>query len=148
MWRGTDAKSEDTLTQKILDTNPILEAFGNAKTTRNNNSSRFGRYTLVNFSDDCEVVGASVRTFLLERSRVTSTSKERERSYHIFYELVSGKTVHAPDPVESYYYLSLSGTTTVPNHDDKELFDELGTALLSVGISASELDEVLSLIHI
>merc|ERR1740138_1059882 len=72
VWRGTDAASEDTLTQKILDTNPILESFGNAKTTRNNNSSRFGRYVLVRFSDEAEVVGAMVRTFLLERSRVTS----------------------------------------------------------------------------
>lgn len=91
IWRGQAATAEDTLTQKIMDTNPILEAFGNAKTTRNNNSSRFGRYCLVNFNDagDPEVVGAQVRVFLLERSRVTSTSKAKERAYHVMYELVS-----------------------------------------------------------
>ena len=66
VWRGTDAASEDTLTQKILDTNPILESFGNAKTTRNNNSSRFGRYVLVRFSDEAEVVGAMVRAAAAE----------------------------------------------------------------------------------
>lgn len=60
VWRGTDDKSENGLTQKILDTNPILESLGNAKTTRNNNSSRFGRYVLVRFSEDNEVVGAQV----------------------------------------------------------------------------------------
>jgi myosin-5 len=88
IWRGNRDKTnaEDTLTQKIMDTNPILEAFGNAKTTRNNNSSRFGRYCLVRFGDTCDVVGAQVRVFLLERSRVTSTSKAKERAYHVMYE--------------------------------------------------------------
>ena len=88
IWRGNrdKANAEDTLTQKIMDTNPILEAFGNAKTTRNNNSSRFGRYCLVRFGDTCDVVGAQVRVFLLERSRVTSTSKAKERAYHVMYE--------------------------------------------------------------
>ena len=87
VWRGTDAASEDTLTQKILDTNPILESFGNAKTTRNNNSSRFGRYVLVRFSADYQVIGAQVRTFLLERSRVTAASNEGERAYHVLYQV-------------------------------------------------------------
>ena len=83
-----------------------------------------------------------MRTFLLERSRVTSTSKERERSYHVFYELIAGKTPHAPDPVDSYYYLSLSGQTTCPDHDDAEEFRILDTSLLSVGIPRAELDVV------
>jgi myosin heavy subunit len=141
VWRGTEGQAEDTLTQKILDTNPILESFGNAKTTRNNNSSRFGRYVLVRFNDACEVVGAQVRTFLLERSRVTSTSKALERSYHVFYELVAGKR-DAPGPVESYHYLSLSGQTTCPDHNDAEEFGILDSSLLSVGIPRSELDDV------
>ena len=141
--RSTDEKSEDKLTQKILDTNPILESFGNAKTTRNNNSSRFGRYVLVRFSDECEVVGAQVRTFLLERSRVTSTSKAKERSYHVMYELVAGKTPHTEGKSpEAFRYLSLSGQTTCPGQDDAEEFGILQSSLLSVGIPQPELDQV------
>ena len=71
IWRGKDAAAEDTLTQKIMDTNPILEAFGNAKTTRNNNSSRFGRYCLVRFDENCRVVGAQVRVLPLELLRLS-----------------------------------------------------------------------------
>ena len=143
VWRGTDAQSEDKLTQKILDTNPILESLGNAKTTRNNNSSRFGRYVLVRFTDENEVVGAQVRTFLLERSRVTSTSKARERSYHVLYELCAGKTTYTNGlPPESFHYLSLSGTTSIAGHDDSEEYRILYDALLSVGISTDELDQV------
>ena len=143
VWRGTDAASEDTLTQKILDTNPILEALGNAKTTRNNNSSRFGRYVLVRFSDANEVVGAQVRTFLLERSRVTSTSKALERSYHVLYELCAGNTPHTNGlGPEAFMFLSLSGTMTIAGHDDAAEFTTLHNALLSVGFSAEELDHV------
>ena len=87
---GADAATSEALTDKILDTNPILEAFGNAKTTRNKNSSRFGRYVLVQFSADNEVVGAEIRTFLLERSRVTSTSAAKERSYHVLFQVLAG----------------------------------------------------------
>ena len=143
VWRGTASDAQNTLTQKILDTNPILEALGNAKTTRNNNSSRFGRYVLVRFDKSCAVVGAQVRTFLLERSRVTSTSKQRERSYHVLYELCAGKTVHTgAQPADAFRYLSLSGTTTIDGHDDSAHYSELHGALLSVGISADELEQV------
>ena len=118
VWRGTDAGSENTLTEKILDANPILEAFGNAKTTRNNNSSRFGRYAMVQFSDIYEVVGAKVRVFLLERSRVTSTANKGERSYHSFYQVVrSGKFVDDGHP-EKYHYLNMSECYDVPGMDD------------------------------
>ena len=60
---GSDAATSESLTDKILDTNPILEAFGNAKTTRNKNSSRFGHYVLVQFSADNEVVGAEIHRY-------------------------------------------------------------------------------------
>ena len=89
VWRGSTKGAANTLTQKILDANPILESFGNAKTTRNNSSSRCGRYVLVRFSDTCTVVGAQVRTFLLERSRVVAPSSN-ERSFHVMYELCRG----------------------------------------------------------
>eukprot|EP00966_Prymnesium_polylepis_P016426 378710-Prymnesium_polylepis.1 len=138
VWRGSDSSSDNTLTQKIMDANPILEGFGNAKTTRNNNSSRFGRYALVQFNDINEVVGAQVRTFLLERSRVTSTLNANERSYHVMYQLVRGGTPHADGPAESHYYLSLSGCTEVAGMDDAAEFSDVHKALVSVGYSEEE----------
>ena len=109
---GSDAATSESLTDKILDTNPILEAFGNAKTTRNKNSSRFGRYVLVQFSADNEVVGAEIRTFLLERSRVTQTGKANERSYHVLYQVVKGSP-HCPEGIDKYRYLAMSGCTEI-----------------------------------
>ena len=143
IWRGKDVGAEDVLTGKIMDTNPLLEAFGNAKTTRNNNSSRFGRYVLVRFNDACEVVGAQVRVFLLERSRVTSTSKAKERAYHVMYQLCKGGTPHTSGQAPDYFhYMSMSGQVDCPGQNDAEEFKVTSNALLSVGLSADELDQI------
>ena len=74
---------------QVLESNPLLEAFGNAKTVRNDNSSRFGKFTDMHFDVTGRVSGAAISTYLLERSRVVSINSP-ERSYHIFYQLCAG----------------------------------------------------------
>ena len=104
---GTSAGG--ALESKILNANPILEAFGNAKTTRNNNSSRFGKFIEIHFDGKCSVVGGYISHYLLERARVTSQSPD-ERNYHIFYQLCAGaneemaKKLHLAPPDSFRYF--------------------------------------------
>lgn len=73
--------------------NPILEAFGNAKTSMNNNSSRFGKYLKILFNDKNEICDVSAKTYLVERSRLVF-QQNGERNYHIFYGLIKGSSYH------------------------------------------------------
>ncbi|KAI9303935.1 P-loop containing nucleoside triphosphate hydrolase protein [Cunninghamella echinulata] len=125
--------------EQILATNPIMEAFGNAKTTRNDNSSRFGKYIEIQFDKSCNIVGAKIRTYLLERSRLIF-QPETERNYHIFYQLCSGAPINERKDLDlkdwtKFHYLNQSGTGTIPGVDDIEEFELTQRSLSKVGIA-------------
>uniref|UniRef100_A0A4W5MKI8 Myosin VA n=1 Tax=Hucho hucho TaxID=62062 RepID=A0A4W5MKI8_9TELE len=88
------AATEANVEEKVLASNPIMEAIGNAKTTRNDNSSRFGKYIEIGFDKRYRIIGANMRTYLLEKSRVVFQADE-ERNYHIFYQLCASS--HLPE---------------------------------------------------
>eukprot|EP01034_Spumella_vulgaris_P022338 gene22338-28458_t len=94
-------KENDTTIVKVLKANPLLESFGNAKTVRNDNSSRFGKFTQLQFDQDSKLVGSRCVTYLLEKTRVVSQSDEHERNYHIFHELFA-----APESVKEELFIS------------------------------------------
>ncbi|CCI41908.1 unnamed protein product [Albugo candida] len=140
---GTVVATE--LDKRLLDTNPILEAFGNAKTLRNHNSSRFGKFMKLEFSKQNgssklgnELCGAMIETYLLEKFRIVAQIPG-ERNFHIFYFLLAGaedslKKELSLGSIESYQYLNQSGCISDPNVDDEVLYDEVVSALQSVGI--------------
>ncbi|KAK9764257.1 Myosin type-2 heavy chain 1 [Basidiobolus ranarum] len=125
--------------EQILATNPILEAFGNAKTTRNDNSSRFGKYMEILFDEDTNIVGARIRTYLLERSRLIF-QPESERNYHIFYQLCAGapsserKELQLGD-FSHFHYLNQGGCGAIAGVDDAAEFELTQRSLSLVGIS-------------
>jgi myosin heavy subunit len=120
------AGSDTGLEQKILNANPVLEAFGNAKTLRNNNSSRFGRWTAIHFSSKGSIIGASIENYLLEKSRVVFQN-EGERNYHIFYQLCAckGQDFGLEAGPEAFRYLNQSNCTTAPGIDDSRDFSDV-----------------------
>ncbi|KAI9850696.1 MAG: Myosin type-2 heavy chain 1 [Thelocarpon superellum] len=135
-----DAMSETE--EQILATNPIMEAFGNAKTTRNDNSSRFGKYIEIMFDRKTEIIGAKIRTYLLERSRLVFQPL-KERNYHIFYQLVAGATEAEREqlglvPVEHFEYLNQGGAPVIDGVDDRTEFEATRDSLRKIGVSAEK----------
>ncbi|XP_015336132.1 unconventional myosin-Vc isoform X1 [Marmota marmota marmota] len=108
---------------KVLASNPITEAVGNAKTTRNDNSSRFGKYTEISFDERNQIIGANMRTYLLEKSRVVFQS-ENERNYHIFYQLCASaqqlEFKHLKlGSAEEFNYTRMGGSTVIEGVNDR-----------------------------
>nr|XP_045004862.1 unconventional myosin-If isoform X2 [Jaculus jaculus] len=134
----------------ILQSNPLLEAFGNAKTVRNNNSSRFGKYFEIQFSRGGEPDGGKISNFLLEKSRVVMQN-ENERNFHIYYQLLEGSSQEQRQNLglmtpDYYYYLNQSDTYKVEGTDDRNDFNETLNAMQVIGIPPSVQQLVLQLV--
>ncbi|KAF8629720.1 hypothetical protein AX15_003315 [Amanita polypyramis BW_CC] len=130
------------LERQILQANPILEAFGNAQTQRNNNSSRFGKFIRITFAPDGSIAGANIDWYLLEKSRVV-VRNEAERSFHVFYQLLAGadgalrERLLIGGDTENYEYLNKS-RREVDGVDDREEWNALQSALDTVGFAPND----------
>lgn len=142
---GTNSSIQKTK-DMVLATNPLLESFGNAKTLRNNNSSRFGKYLQLQFNAQGEPVGADITNYLLEKTRVVGQIKD-ERNFHIFYQFTKGasqayRTNFGVQTPETYLYTSKSKCFDVDGIDDIADFKETISAMQIIGLSQTEQDEI------
>ncbi|XP_022682842.1 myosin-17 isoform X2 [Setaria italica] len=142
---GRSGTGERTVEQQVLESNPVLEAFGNAKTVRNNNSSRFGKFVEIQFDKSGKISGAAIRTYLLERSRVCQINSP-ERNYHCFYFLCAApsedlKKYKLGDP-SSFHYLNQSACIKVDGINDAEEYLATRNAMYTVGITEQEQEAI------
>ncbi|XP_015248205.1 PREDICTED: unconventional myosin-X-like isoform X2 [Cyprinodon variegatus] len=149
---GTPQSERTThVEQAIVQSSPIMEAFGNAKTVYNNNSSRFGKFIQLHFSECGNIQGGCVIDYLLEKNRVVRQNPG-ERNYHIFYALLAGaskedKSLYfLEEPAESFHYLSQSGCLKDKSLNDKELYNSVMEALKVLGFTEEEIRDMFKLL--
>ncbi|XP_018415093.1 PREDICTED: myosin-10-like isoform X4 [Nanorana parkeri] len=145
---NSSAMSYGELEHQLLQANPILEAFGNAKTVKNDNSSRFGKFIRINFDVAGYIVGANIETYLLEKSRAIRQAKD-ERTFHVFYQLLAGAGEHMKTDLllegfNQYRFVS-NGNVTIPGQQDKEIFHETMESMKIMGISHEEIMSMLKM---
>ncbi|XP_018563166.1 unconventional myosin-Va isoform X1 [Anoplophora glabripennis] len=140
--------TETQIEKKVLASSPIMEAIGNAKTTRNDNSSRFGKFIELQFNKQFHINGASMRTYLLEKSRVVFQAPD-ERNYHIFYQICSARQrlphlhlVHQ----NNFHYLNQGESPDVSGVDDLDSFEETIHALNLLGFSEAEQNDMFKIL--
>jgi myosin heavy chain 6/7 len=139
---GKKSTKKVSLEDQIVATNPILESYGNAKTSRNDNSSRFGKFIRIHFNAAGKLAGCDIESYLLEKSRITQ-QQEVERSYHIFYQLLQPfvpdmkAKCMLSDDIYDYNYVS-QGKTTVASIDDNEELEFTDSAFDIIGFSNEE----------
>ncbi|KAJ3549900.1 hypothetical protein NM688_g5132 [Phlebia brevispora] len=146
---GRDSSIQE-IKDMVLATNPLLESFGCAKTLRNNNSSRHGKYLEIMFNDHGEPIGAQITNYLLEKGRVVG-QVENERNFHIFYQFTKAATseqresygIQTPD---AYAYTSVSNCLDVQGIDDVKDFAETNKAMQIIGLSPDEQSQIYRMI--
>ncbi|XP_058879087.1 unconventional myosin-X-like isoform X2 [Acipenser ruthenus] len=146
----TSKEKTSHVEQALLESSPIMEAFGNAKTVYNNNSSRFGKFVQLNFCQKGNIQGGKIVDYLLEKNRVVRQNPG-ERNYHIFYALLTGtdreqKEEFHLSQAENYYYLKQSGCTADKTINDVETFQDVMTAMKVMQFSNEDIHEILRLL--
>ncbi|XP_043934210.1 unconventional myosin-Vb isoform X2 [Protopterus annectens] len=133
--------SDTSVEEKVLASSPIMESIGNAKTTRNDNSSRFGKYIQIGFDRKYHIIGANMRTYLLEKSRVVFQADD-ERNYHIFYQLCASASL--PEfkdlllgSAEDFFFTNQGGDAVINGVDDAEEFEKTRQAFSLLGVKES-----------
>jgi myosin heavy subunit len=143
------ATSVGDIDKKVQEASPLLEAFGNAKTVRNDNSSRFGKYLQISFDEAHAICGSFTIQYLLEKIRVVNPSAQ-ERNYHIFYQLAGHapaeiKQKHGLSDVSAYKYLTKGGCVKCKCDDAKD-YNEVHAALKSLNFSAAAVSDMFSIL--
>nr|XP_020473206.1 myosin-10-like isoform X4 [Monopterus albus] len=150
---GTPGRSKEAaqgeLEKQLLQANPILEAFGNAKTVKNDNSSRFGKFIRINFDVTGYIVGANIETYLLEKSRATRQAKD-ERTFHVFYQMLCGASTETRADLllgtaDEYRFLS-GGSIPLPGQSDSENFTQTMDSMAIMGFTPEESTSMLKVI--
>ncbi|XP_055547306.1 myosin heavy chain, muscle isoform X21 [Wyeomyia smithii] len=144
--KDESTEKKGSLEDQVVQTNPVLEAFGNAKTVRNDNSSRFGKFIRIHFTGSGKLAGADIETYLLEKARVIS-QQTLERSYHIFYQMMSGsvkglKEICLLSNNVHDYHIIAQGKTTIPSVDDGEEMLATDEAFNVLGFTQEEKDNI------
>eukprot|EP00759_Apiculatamorpha_spiralis_P052173 PhF_6_TR561/c1_g1_i1/m.546/K10357/MYO5; myosin V len=143
--RGTNAEKEAGLAvgDKMMQSNPILEAFGNAKTVRNDNSSRFGKFMKIKFSNNGFLTGADITKYLLEKSRII-TAANNERVYHSFYDVLKGKDrqKYGLQELKAYKTVNSGKCTDVAGMDDADDYRICCEAMSRVGIESEDISSL------
>ena len=143
--------SETGVQERIMESNPLLEAMGNAKTLRNNNSSRFGKYMRIEFDAKCRIQGCSIVNYLLEKSRVVFQSA-MERNYHVFYQLCAGASqlpfasLLGVGKPSDYRYLNKSGCIGIDGVNDGAEFSDIIKAMNTLQFSLDRQESVFRII--